>query len=88
MDPLGIVSVAAQAATALTNATRATPQSADLTFLAYLDLWIISGLVLLAVVVVAGKFAWSKLRGRDEGEGYDWRYDDPWDGDDEYDGRR
>ena len=50
-------------------------QPADLTFLAYLDIWIISGLVLLAVVVVLGKLVWGKLRRRDDEE-YDWYYDD------------
>lgn len=50
-------------------------QTADLTFLAYLDIWIISGLVLLAVVVVLGKLVWGRLRRRDEEE-YDWYYDD------------
>ena len=50
-------------------------QAADLTFLAYLDIWIISGLVLLAVVVVVGKLVWGKLRRRDDEE-FDWYYDD------------
>ncbi len=58
---------------------------ADLTFLAYLDIWIISGLVLLAVVVVLGKLVWGKLRRRDDEE-YDWYYDDEYvlDDDDDY----
>ena len=60
-------------------------QAADLTFLAYLDIWIISGLVLLAVVVVVGKLAWGKLRRRDEEE-FDWYYDDDYalDSDDDF----
>ena len=66
MNPPAILSVATQTA----------GQPADLTFLAYLDIWIISGLILLAVVVVLGKLAWSKLRRRDEEDyDYDW-YDD------------
>ncbi len=61
----------------LSVATQAAGQPADLTFLAYLDIWIISGLVLLAVVVVVGKLIWGKLRRRDEEEyDYDWYYDD------------
>lgn len=60
----------------LSAATQTAGQPADLTFLAYLDIWIISGLVLLAVVVVLGKLVWGKLRRRDEEEyNYDW-YDD------------
>lgn len=67
MNPPAILSVVTQAAA----------QPADLTFLAYLDIWIISGLVLLAVVVVLGKLVWSKLRRRnDEEYDYDWYYDD------------
>ena len=66
MNPPAILSVVTQAAA----------QPADLTFLAYLDIWIISGLVLLAVIVVVGKLVWSKLRRRnDEDYDYDW-YDD------------
>lgn len=49
----------------------------DLTFLAYLDVWIISGLVLLAVVVVLGKLIWNRLRRRDDhDEWYDTYYDE------------
>ena len=48
---------------------------ADLTWLAYIDIWIISALVLLAVVVVVGKFIWGRLHRRDEEE-YDWYCDD------------
>ncbi len=62
-------------------------ESADLTFLAYLDIWIISGLVLLAVVVVLGKLIWGRLRRRDDEE-YDWYYDDDYVLDDEYQDRR
>ena len=60
-------------------------QAADLTFLAYLDIWIISGLVLLAVVVVVGKLVWGKLRRRDDEE-FDWYYDDDYvlDSDDDF----
>lgn len=58
-------------------------EPADLTFLAYLDIWIISGLVLLAVVVVLGKLIWGRLRRRDDEE-YDWYYDDDYVLDDEY----
>lgn len=50
-------------------------QPADLTWLAYIDIWIISGLVLLAVVVVVGKLVWGRLRRRQEEE-YEWYYDD------------
>ena len=79
MNPPAILSVATQTA----------GQPADLTFLAYLDIWIISGLVLLAVVVVLGKLAWSKLRRRDD-EDYDCYYDDEYvlDEDDDYTERR
>jgi len=65
MNPPAVLSVATQAA----------GQPADLTFLAYLDIWIISGLVLLAVVVVVGKLVWGKLRRRGDEE-YDWYYDE------------
>ena len=61
----------------LSVALQTAAQSADLTFLAYLDIWIISGLVLLAVVVVVGKLVWGKLRRQDDNaEEYDWYYDD------------
>ncbi len=54
---------------------------ANLSFLAYLDTWIIGGLVLLAVAVVAGKWLWGRFRrGDDDGDGYydddDYYYDD------------
>ena len=64
-------------------------QAADLTFLAYLDIWIISGLVLLAVVVVVGKLIWGKLRRRDDEE-FDWYYDDDYvlDSDEDFTDRR
>ena len=76
MNPPAILSVAIQAAA----------QPRDLTWLAYLDIWIISGLVLLAVVVVVGKLVWGKLRRRDDEEEYDWYYDDDYnlDVDDDY----
>ena len=74
MNPPIILSLAAQTA----------GQPADLTFLAYLDIWIISGLVLLAVVVVLGKLVWGKLRRRDDEE-YDWYYDDEYVLDDDTD---
>ena len=48
-------------------------EPSDLSFLAYLDTWIIGGLVLLAVVVVVGKWLWGKLRRkRDDGDYYDY----------------
>ncbi len=53
----------------------------DLSFLAYLDVWIISGLVLLAVAVVVGKWIWGWWRRRNEVDeygyydGYDPYYD-------------
>ena len=51
-------------------------ESADLSFLAYLDVWIIGGLVMLAVVVVVGKWLYGKLRRRrDDDRRYDERYD-------------
>ncbi len=61
----------------LSLAAQTAGQPADLTFLAYLDIWIISGLVLLAVVVVLGKLVWGKLRRRDETDEYGYydRYD-------------
>ena len=55
----------------LSIATQTAAQPADLSWLAYLDIWIIGGLVLLAVVVVLGKLVWGKLRRRDE-EDYDY----------------
>ena len=75
MNPPSILSLAAQTA----------GQPADLTFLAYLDIWIISGLVLLAVVVVLGKLVWGKLRRRDETDEYGY-YDREVDLDEAHDG--
>ena len=49
----------------------------DLSFLAYLDVWVISGLVLLAVVVVLAKLVWGRLHRRhNDDEWYDSLYDD------------
>ena len=46
-------------------------EPSNLSFLAYLDVWLISGLILLAVVVVVGKWLWGKLRRRpDDADGY------------------
>lgn len=51
--------------------------STDLSFLAYLDIWIIGGLVMLAVVVVVGKWIYGKFRRRpDDDLYYDERYDE------------
>lgn len=50
--------------------------STDLSFLAYLDIWIIGGLVMLAVVVVVGKWIYGKFRRRDDDPYYDDRYDE------------
>ena len=52
-------------------------ESADLSFLAYLDVWIIGGLVMLVVVVVVGKWLYGKLRRRPDDDPY---YDDRYDG--------
>jgi hypothetical protein len=50
--------------------------STDLSFLAYLDIWIIGGLVLLAVVVVTGKWLYGRFRRRDyDHQHYDERHD-------------
>ena len=52
-------------------------EPADLSFLAYLDVWLIGGLVLLAVVVVVGKWLYGRFRRRpDDDMYYDERYDD------------
>ena len=57
-------------------------EPANLSFLAYLDVWLISGLVLLAVVVVIGKWLWGKLRRRsDDADGYYHDEDYYWDDD-------
>ncbi len=50
-------------------------EPARLSFLAYLDVWLISGLVLLAVVVVVGKWLWGRLRRRPEDDSA-YRYED------------
>ena len=61
----------------LAVALQAGGESADLSFLAYLDVWIIGGLVMLAVVVVVGKWLYGKLRRRpDDDPYYDDRYDE------------
>ena len=62
----------------LAVALQAGGESADLSFLAYLDIWIIGGLVMLAVVVVVGKWLYGKLRRRPDDDDlyYDERYDD------------
>lgn len=73
MNPSNILSIAAQNG----------GQPADLSFLAYLDIWIIGGLVMLAVVVVVGKLIWSRLTRRDDDDRYYDYYDDNY-YDDEY----
>ncbi len=51
--------------------------SQDLSFLAYLDVWIIGGLVILAVVVVVGKWIWGRLHRQESEEDYwDYYHDD------------
>ncbi len=57
--------------------------SANLSFLAYLDVWLIGGLVLLAVVVVVGKWLWSRLR-RPTGERDGYFHDEDYYPDDDY----
>ncbi len=67
MMPLIVLAVALQAG----------DDPPDLSFLAYLDIWIIGGLVMLAVVVVVGKWLYGKLRRRPEEDlYYDERYDE------------
>ena len=66
MNPVTFLSVAAQNG----------GEPADLSFLAYLDVWIIGGLVMLAVVVVVGKLIWSRLTRRDDDDLYYDYYDD------------
>lgn len=39
-------------------------------FLAYLDTWLIGGLVLLAVAVVVGKWLWGRFRRRPDDENH------------------
>lgn len=69
-------------------------QARDLSFLAYLDVWIISGLILLAVAVVTVKWLRSQWRRRNEADerdyydGYDPYYDREPDLDEEYDDYR
>ena len=70
MNPNGILSIFTQAGA----------EPADLSFLAYLDIWIIGGLVLLAVAVVVGKWLWGKLTRRPDAAD-EYYYDD----DDYYD---
>ena len=66
MMPLIVLAVALQAG----------DEPPDLSFLAYLDIWIIGGLVMLAVVVVVGKWIYGKLRRRPDDDPYhDERYD-------------
>lgn len=61
----------------LTVFSQAGGGSTDLSFLAYLDIWIIGGLVLLAVVVVTSKWLYGRFRRRDDDDlYYDERYDD------------
>ena len=61
---------------------------AGLTFLAYLDVWLIGGLVLLAVVVVTGKWLWGRLR-RPPDDAYGYYDDDEYQlDDDQYSERR
>ena len=63
-------------------------EPANLSFLAYLDVWLIGGLVLLAVVVVVGKWLWGKLRRRpDDADGY-YYDEDYYSDDDHYSGNR
>ena len=50
-------------------------EPANLSFLAYLDVSLISGLVLLAVVVVVGKWLWGRLR-RPHDEVDEYYYDE------------
>ena len=60
-------------------------EPANLSFLAYLDVWLISGLVLLAVVVVAGKWLWGRLRRPpDQIDEYYYYEDDEYYPDDDY----
>ena len=55
--------------------------SGDLSFFAYLDTWIIGGLVLLAVVVVTLKWIWGRIHRSDDHS----RDDDYYTDDDDYD---
>ena len=65
-----------QALAILSPARPAPAAPADLSFLAYLDAWLIGGLVLLAVAVIIGKWLWGRLRSREEPDNY---YDDYYD---------
>ena len=62
--------------------------SGDLSFFAYLDTWIIGGLVLLAVVVVTLKWIWGRIHRRDDRFRDDDYYTDDYYDDDEYDAPR
>ena len=63
-------------------------EPANLTFLAYLDVWLIGGLVLLAVVVVTGKWIWGRLRRPPEDTYVYYDDDDYYVEDDQYSERR
>ena len=64
-------------------------EPADLSFLAYLDIWLISGLVLLAVVVVVGKWLWGRFRRPPGDDAYDYYEDETYyTDDDRYSGNR
>ena len=68
------------AISALSVALQAGGQGRDLSFLAYLDVWIIGGLVLLVVAVVVGKWLWGKLtRRHDDADEYYYDDDDYYD---------
>ena len=56
----------------------------DLSFLAYLDIWLIGGLVMLAVVAVVGKWLWGRLRRRPEDDDGYYCEDEGYYADDDY----